>query len=209
MDQYGKVRVYIGPMYAGKTDSLVRVARERVRARQFGRIIPFEFIKPSFDTRDDDPRRIITHDEQGLQIEALVIPHDNPMRILEEPTVIAAQVVLIDEGQFFDAAIRRVVQRLFMDRKEVYFAGLDTDHLGRPFPATDGVAMLPFAKVFKLKSTCAYCGGEARFSIRLIDGRPAPVDSPQFMVQGKGAAYKPACPVCFMTELGKVGINPF
>lgn len=205
-----KIRVHVGPMYAEKTGSLYNKARRLLRARGYGLDVSFVWIKPSRDNRDDDPTVIRDHDGRSLEgVRAIVVESDEPELILENPEVASAHVVFIDEIQFFGPSLGVVVMRLFMAGKEAHLAGLDTDHLGRPFPSTANVVLLPGAKVYKHAALCAYCGAAAWFSLRLIKGKPAPADSPTFMTEHREAEYKPACPSCFQAKQAEVGNNVF
>lgn len=205
-----KVRVHVGPMYGEKTGSLYNLARRLLRAREYGLDVAFAWVTPSRDNRNDDPTVIVDHDGRKLEgMRAVVIRSDEPERMLEQPEIMAAHVLLIDEIQFFGADLGNVVLRLFMAGKEIHLAGLDTDHLGRPFPSTASVVLLPFAKVYKHAALCGYCGEDARYSLRLIDGRPAPADSPTFMVEHREAEYVPTCLKDFVAKNEEVGNHVF
>ncbi|MFA5107040.1 MAG: hypothetical protein WC497_01790 [Patescibacteria group bacterium] len=205
-----KVRVHVGPMYAEKTSSLYNLARRLLRARGYGLDVAFVWVKPSRDNREDDPTEIMDHDGRKLEgVRAVVIKSDEPESMLGNPEVMAAHVVFIDEIQFFGPNLGNVVLRLYMAGKEIHLAGLDTDHLGRPFPSTASVVLLPFAKVFKHSALCGFCGEEAPYSLRLINGRPAPADSPTFMVEHREAEYVPACLGDFVAKHEEVGNHVF
>jgi thymidine kinase len=76
----------------------------------------------------------------------------------------------------------------------VICAGTDTDFRGEPFgpmPQLMAVAEV----VDKLHAICVLCGGPASRNQRLIQGRPAPYDSPTIMV-GAADAYEARCRAC-------------
>ena len=73
-------------------------------------------------------------------------------------------------------------------------AGLDTDFRGEPFgimPQLMAVAEV----VDKLHAICVMCGSPASRTQRLIDGKPAPYDSPTIMV-GAADSYEARCRAC-------------
>jgi thymidine kinase len=76
-----------------------------------------------------------------------------------------AQVVAIDEAQFFDMGIVEVADRLADEGKRVIIAGLDMDYRGRPFgPMPYLMAIAEF--VTKLHAICVYTGELAHYSHR-------------------------------------------
>jgi thymidine kinase len=77
----------------------------------------------------------------------------------------------------------------------VICAGTDTDFRGEPFgpmPSLMAVAEV----VDKLHAICVLCGGPASRNQRLIEGKPAPWDSPTIMV-GSTESYEARCRMCF------------
>jgi thymidine kinase len=77
----------------------------------------------------------------------------------------------------------------------VILAGTDTDFRGEPFgpmPSLMAVAEV----VDKLHAICVLCGGPASRNQRLIEGKPAPYDSPTIMV-GSTESYEARCRMCF------------
>ncbi|MFH1598356.1 MAG: hypothetical protein ABIB97_04815 [Patescibacteria group bacterium] len=213
------IRVYIGPMWAGKTEEKAfGKLRAVLRAIEHGAEVTGIFIKPSRDTRDEDPTRPKSHGGHELpEFPAQIIDAKNPSVMLTDEDVLAADVIVIDEGQFFDPDIARVILNLYHRYgKYIVFCALDTDHLGQPFPASAAVAMLPEARIYKIKATCIDCGRRATRSMRLIDGKPAPPDDHRFRVQtGEGGPaedepevdYVPLCLEDFVKRQWDAGID--
>ncbi|MDD5342281.1 MAG: hypothetical protein PHI73_03020 [Patescibacteria group bacterium] len=205
-----RILAFIGPMCSGKTEKLCAVARQIIRMRQHGQDIPFVWLRPSRDTRDAGTDQIVSHGGPQLEgIEIVIINAQRPSDMLRHPKVRAAKVVLVDEGQFWGRGLRRALLKLYQQGKSVFFAGLDTDHMGRPFTTTADVVLMPEVKVYRLRdAVCIRCGEGATRSLRLIDGMPAPRDSPQFLVQGtKGVSYEPVCLSCFIQVYQDIGIR--
>jgi thymidine kinase len=102
-----------------------------------------------------------------------------------------AEVVAIDEAQFFDNRLIDVANSLANDGKRVLIAGLDMDYLGRPFePMPQLMAIAEY--VTKLHAICAESGGIASFSQRIVnsDGRILVGESEAYEPRSRGS-YRP------------------
>jgi thymidine kinase len=76
----------------------------------------------------------------------------------------------------------------------VVLAGTDVDFRGLPFGALP--TLMCIAEVVdKLHAICVVCGGPATRNQRLIDGAPAPWNSPTIMVGGR-ESYEARCRHC-------------
>ena len=78
--------------------------------------------------------------------------------------------------------------------------GLAFDFRGEPFGSTPDLALLAEDRCMWMTSYCTKCGMRAAFPQRLIDGAPAPYDSPQIHVGGDeptspAAKNTSSCPV--------------
>jgi thymidine kinase len=121
------------------------------------------------------------------------IPVDSSSQLMQrlDPTV---QVVAVDEAQFLDDGIVRAATALAERGRRVILAGTDTDFRGEPFgPMPELMAVAEV--VTKLHAICVLCGAPASRNQRLIQGRPAPYDSPTIMV-GAADAYEARCRAC-------------
>jgi thymidine kinase len=117
----GWIEVIAGCMFSGKTEELIRRVRRAQIARQ--RVAIF---KPMIDTRYSADH-IVSHSEARIPSNVVQSSSD----ILSQ--VGDAQVVGIDEGQFFDIGIVDVAERLADEGRRVIIAGLDQDYRGKPF----------------------------------------------------------------------------
>ena len=92
----------------------------------------------------------------------------------------AADVLAIDEAQFFPDLVPFTTGAADVGGKTVIVAGLDGDFRRRPFGGVG--ALLPHAdSITKLAAACAHCGAPAHFSVRLAPGggaTPTPPGSP-------------------------------
>src|SRR5437899_10651659 len=93
------------------------------------------------------------------------------------------EVVAIDEAQFLDGGIVTVANALADRGVRVIVAGTDSDFRGEPFGAMP-ILMAAAEIVDKLQAICVVCGGPATRNQRLVNGKPAPRDSPAILGGG-------------------------
>ena len=178
--QKGWIEVICGPMFAGKSEELIRRVKTLSYAQQ--KIVAF---KPAIDNRYDKSA-IASHD--GEKYQAFAIKSAEDILPLVESDV---QVVAIDEVQFFKDSIVSICESLADRGVRVIVAGLDTDFRGEPF----GVMPLLLARaefVTKLSAACTVCGCAATRTQRLVDGKPANYDDPIILVGAK-ESYEARC----------------
>lgn len=175
--RHGHIEVICGSMFSGKTEELIR----RLKRAQFARQ-NVEIYKPTIDTRYSE-NNVVSHDANSIKS----MPVDAPDSILLLAS--DAEVVGIDEAQFFDETLVSVCQQLSDAGKRVIVAGLDMDFLGKPFgpmPALMAIA----EDVTKVHAICVKCGNLAQFSHRIVKGEK------QVML-GEKDEYEPLCRDCF------------
>lgn len=178
--QKGWIEVICGPMFAGKSEELIRRVKTLSYAHQ--KILAF---KPSVDNRYDKSA-IASHDGEKYQAYA-VNSVDDIKNLIEEGT----QVVAIDEVQFFGESIISLVEELADKGMRVIVAGLDTDFRGEPFgPMPELLARAEF--VTKLSAACTVCGCAATRTQRLVDNKPASYDDPIIQIGAK-ESYEARC----------------
>ncbi|MCW2960775.1 MAG: thymidine kinase [Thermoleophilia bacterium] len=178
----GWIEVVCGSMFSGKSEELMRRLRRAQIARQ-----QIAVFKPLLDNRYH-ATDVVSHD--GTRIEAR--PVDTSAEILR--MVGDAQVVGIDEAQFFDAGVVDVAVRLADEGRRVVVAALDMDFKNEPFgPVPHLLAVAEF--VDKLQAICQVCAGPATRTQRLIGGRPASPDEPVIRLGAK-ESYEPRCREC-------------
>lgn len=180
----GWIEVITGVMFSGKSDELLRRVRRAHIAKK--RVQLFNSL---LDSRYEGPTRLTSHD--GAEMEATPIHTARELRDLVNPET---DIVAIDEVQFLDHDIVNVSQWLADRRVRVILAGTDSDFRGRPFgPIGDLLAVAEI--VVKLHAICVQCGDLATRNQRLIEGEPAPAESPIFYVGGAGQ-YEARCRRC-------------
>jgi len=151
----GRIEVICGCMFSGKTEELLR----RLRRAQIARLNVL-VVKPERDVRYGK-HAVVTHNKD--EIPCVTVGRVDEIVPLAED----ADVVGIDEAQFFDRGLVDVAEELANDGKRVLVAGLDQDFRGRPFgpiPALMAVA----EEVYKTLAVCTVCGAPAHRSQRLV-----------------------------------------
>jgi thymidine kinase len=104
------------------------------------------------------------------------------------------EVIAFDEVQFFarDSGFFQLVKHLLDDGYDVLASGLAFDFRGEPFGSTPDLALLAEDRCMWMTAYCTKCGGRAAYPQRIINGNPAPYDSPQIQVGGD-ETYEPRC----------------
>lgn len=117
---HGRIEVICGSMFSGKTEELIRRLRRAKIAKQ-----KVEIYKPAIDTRYSD-EDVVSHDANAI--------HSTPVSTAAAIVELAkdAEVVGIDEAQFFDDELVRVCINLADAGKRVIIAGLDMGFSGCP-----------------------------------------------------------------------------
>ncbi|MEM7417413.1 MAG: thymidine kinase, partial [Gemmatimonadota bacterium] len=160
----------------------------RVRRAQIARK-RVQLFKSRLDARYGGETRISSHD--GSEIDAHSVGKATEIRDLVHPET---EVVAIDEVQFLDDGIVEVTQWLADRKVRVILAGTDMDFRGEPFGPM-GLLLATAEIVHKLHAICVQCGAPATRNQRLIDGEPAPAESPVIEVGGPGL-YEARCRDC-------------
>jgi thymidine kinase len=173
----GWIEVIVGCMFSGKTEELIRRIRRAQIARQ--RVSIF---KPGIDSRYSRDH-IVSHSEARLQSTVV----SSSAEILQMAG--DAQVVGIDEGQFFDSGIVEVAESLANQGKRVIIAGLDQDYRGKPFdPMPQLLAVAEY--ITKTLAICVVCGNPA-------DRTQRTTPSHERVLVGAKDSYEARCRKCF------------
>lgn len=173
----GWIEVICGGMFSGKTEELIRRAK---RAHIAGQQVIV--VKPAIDNRYSE-EEIVSHNENSLP--SIVVDTADQIVLLTGN----AQVVCIDEAQFFDQRIIDVANTLANDGKRVIVAGLDMDFEGRPFePMPQLLAIAEY--ITKLHAICSESGLMAHYSQRIVE-------SGDRILVGETDAYEPRARHCF------------
>jgi thymidine kinase len=108
-------------------------------------------------------------------------------------TVHDADVILINEGQFFSDLLDIVLDMVEVENKKVYICGLDGDFKRSKFGQISD--LIPYCdKLTKLQSLCSLCrnGTKGIFSHRVSQ------ETSQVVIGSDN--YKPLCRTCYIRE---------
>jgi thymidine kinase len=201
----GYLELILGPMFSGKSSRLVEIYKQCNFCN-----IPVAVINHSIDKRYDDTL-LSTHDkvmipciqtnklrdiwyyDEGLQgsekngniIDNQVVLH----RLDDSCKLITADVILINEGQFFEDLLP-AINHMLQHNKKIYVGGLDGDFERKKFGQI--LDLIPLCdKVTKMTSLCGICknGTPGIFSKRITS------EKEQTVVGSDN--YIPVCRNCF------------
>ena len=185
----GWVEAIVGPMFAGKTEELIRRVKRMDYAKK-----QYMIFKPAIDNRYSKTE-IVSHNKKALK--AISISHGSDIkRQLKKDT----QAIVIDEVQFFDESLVKYAKELAEQGYRVICAGLDTDFRGEPFGIVGPILAIS-EKVTKLTAICSVCGEEATRTQRIINGMPAYYNDPVILV-GEKESYEARCRCCHTVLMG-------
>ena len=178
----GYLELILGPMFSGKTTTLLKIYSQCKFCN-----IPVSVINFEGDTRYCDSSMLSSHDKhmipciKGSSIKQIFI--DNKEELDK------SEVYLINEGQFF-TDILEVIDLVENRNKRVYICGLDGDFQKNKIGSL--IDLIPHCdKVHKLRALCSECkdGKQALFSYRITD------ETDQVVIGVDN--YKPVCRKCY------------
>lgn len=173
----GWIEVVCGSMFSGKTEELIRrITRAKIANQKV------ELFKPNVDVRYDETL-VVSHNENSVQASAV----GSSLNILLMAN--DANVVAIDEAQFFDDELVYVAEKLAEQGKRVIIAGLDMDYLGKPFGCMPKL-MAVAEYVTKVHAICMVCGDLANHSYRKTK-------NDALIMLGETDTYEARCRYCF------------
>ncbi len=147
----GSIEVICGSMFSGKTEELL----DRIKQVKLENL-KIAVYKPKVDTRYDS-KNIVSHNKN--YVEAIAIT--DPKEILNTDV----DVIAIDEAQFFNNSLIKIVSILANKGIRIIVAGLDMDFQGEPFGPMPKLLAIA-EKITKVHATCVDCEGEANYSFR-------------------------------------------
>jgi thymidine kinase len=173
----GWIEVICGSMFSGKTEELIRRLKRAKIANQ-----KVEIFKPTIDTRYDETE-VVSHNQNSISS----TPVSSSLNILLMND--DADVIGIDEAQFFDQELVFVCEKLAEQGTRVIIAGLDMDYLGKPFgPMPTLMAIAEY--VTKVNAICMVCGDIATHSFRKTNEN-------NLVMLGEKDTYEARCRFCF------------
>jgi thymidine kinase len=170
----GRVEVVAGPMFAGKTEELLRRVRRAVIA---GRRV--QVFTHALDTRSGG--RLASHAGLDFPSEAVSSAGEVLGRIGPDTDMVA-----IDEAHFFGPELLEVVAGIAEQEIVVAVAGLDVTFEGQPFEPLPSLMALA-ERVDKLTAICTVCGADAIFHVRVA---PSGASDTELVPEHVGGAEK-------------------
>ena len=119
----GSLKIIIGSMYSGKSTEMIRLLG---RYKQLNKSILA--INHSLDDRYDK-NKIVTHNQQKMDCLSV----DKLMPLLDNEDYINADIIAIEEAQFFTDLYDFTIQSIDIHNKIVIVAGLDGDYRKKAF----------------------------------------------------------------------------
>lgn len=179
----GWIEVITGPMFAGKTEELIR----RIRRLQYAKrnIVVF---KPKIDFRYADDE-VVSHNDSRTKS----IPITKASEIMDNIDA-DTDVVAVDEIQFLDEEAVEICEYLADQGIRVIVSGLDRNFRGEPFSFMPKLLSLA-EDVTKLSAICVKCQSPATRTQRIINGKPANYNDPIILV-GAQDSYEARCRSC-------------
>ncbi|MDO8168013.1 thymidine kinase [Candidatus Phytoplasma melaleucae] len=189
LNKEGFIEVICGPMFSGKTTELMR----RINFLQTSHV-KFLVFKPAIDNRYSLKCELVNHNSETFP--ALLINKSEEILhfISKEQNI---KFLIIDEVQFLDNEIEKILNDLSYKGVCIIVAGLDLDFKGRPFGSMPYLLSIA-DKVIKNKSLCFICGNEASRTQRIStnDNKSSFVEDESIILVGKDNYHKPCCRKC-------------
>lgn len=188
----GHLSIFLGPMYSGKTSKLIEVCNSYTKNGT--KVLVINYAR---DTRYTDKPLLVSHDKTSVpcilvsklsevfcssEMNNDNVNNDNMNRFM------IAEVIIINECQFFPDIVEWVKMAVNTYNKRVYIGGLDGDFERKPFG--NWLDLVLFCdSITKLSSKCGLCKiSNAIFSHRLTK------EKEQIVI---GNNYIPLCRQCY------------
>lgn len=185
----GYLELILGPMFSGKTTRLIEIYNKYNRSSKKICVINY-----SMDTRYHD-KMLSTHDQ--VMIPCIFSTAINSL--MDGQNIKDADIILINEGQFFEDIYESVVELVETMKKKVYICGLDGDFKRNKFGKL--LDLIPLCdNIVKLHSNCNHCDNEAIFSYRITD------ETSQVAIGSTN--YIPLCRSCYNNMEKKCKLMP-
>jgi thymidine kinase len=172
----GELVLILGCMFAGKTETLLAKAHRYLIAKK--KIV---LIKYRGDNRYS-VQDICSHSAKSMKATFAV----DKLKDVDEKSIADADVILIDEGQFFPDL--ELADNWAKD-KTVIISALKSDWKKEPFPSI--AKIIPCVdELIPLRAICSQCGEEASHTKKMVP-------SQETILIGGSESYQPRCRRCF------------
>lgn len=173
-----KFEIFCGPMFSGKTESLLRSLDRLFYAKVEYALFKLKRDDRYSDKKDDKKVKVVSHAKTAMEAIDIETPLDIYTWCQKHPHI---KHIGIDEIQFlpthdsdtleplaFDVV--KLVKQLKMQGYHIIASGLDMDYKGDPYGLMPQLLAIA-DNVEKLKAVCFVCGADAGFSTRLSDNQ--------------------------------------
>lgn len=175
----GYLELIVGPMFSGKTTALLDIYEQNKDKS----IVVLNY---NLDKRYDESM-LSTHDKKMIPCIHVNMISEIWKKQSNHP-IHSAELILINEGQFFDDLFEIVLDMVENGKKHVYICGLDGDYQRKKFGNL--LDLVPHCdKITKLNANCV-CGKPAIFSHRFVHVKN------QVLI-GSSDSYIPLCRDCY------------
>lgn len=192
--RYGKLTLYVGPMFAGKSSRLLLDYKASSDVEPFGKLL----VKPEIDNRYADDK-VVTHDKVSEPCFTIKKLNELPLKGYFRKLYKAFEQykerdsdsyfrLYIDECHFFEDLVPSIKHFLSLGI-DVICAGLDVTSTGDVFKNMEGAFGLA-DKIVKLRGRCQFCMGHSKYTLRKFS------DDREVLVGGE-ESYIPVCGSCF------------
>jgi thymidine kinase len=183
----GYLEIILGPMFSGKTTRLLEVYNHYSYINKNVAVLNYAEDKRYHESM------LSTHDHKMIPCIMTLDLNDvwKNEKNIHYRELHNADVVLINEGQFFKDLKEVVLDMVEHQYKTVYICGLDGDFKRQKFGEI--LDLVPYCDIVtKLKSLCSVCknGKRALFSHRVTE------DTNQISIGSSN--YKPLCRSCYL-----------
>jgi thymidine kinase len=183
----GYLELILGPMFSGKTTRILEIYNHYSYIQKRIMVINYAEDKRYHETM------LSTHDHKMipcvLTVDIKKMWNDPLNKHYSE--IRSSDVILINEGQFFNDLLETVLDMVENANKTIYICGLDGDFLRNKFGEL--LDLIPYCNnVVKLKSLCSKCrnGKPALFSHRVTE------ETHQISIGSDN--YIPLCRSCYL-----------
>jgi thymidine kinase len=185
-ERVGSIEVVLGPMFAGKTEEMLRLVRRHTAAGRKCIVV-----KHTSDKRYGDDDAVYTH--SGFKMAAM---KTQDLTTITDSTLRGYDAVFVDEGQFFAHLETMCTHWAEHLGKVVVVSALSGTFERKGWPEVE--QLCPKAdKVTYITAVCADCGQDAPFSWRKTDDRSVEV-------VGGSEKYDAVCRACYLRRAKEV-----
>ncbi len=186
MQQDGKFILFIGPMNSGKTNALIIALNRYIAAHR--KVVLFRRPEDKRFGPADSSSEFLVVSRNSLQMPA--VPVESLCEAVKrDPALLEADVIGVDEGQFFDD-LCLFAEQMTVIGKVVIVAALNGTYQQQPWPViSKAIAMADKTTFYTAICVRPNCGKDAPFSHRISDDT-------ELKVIGGSDKYESLCRGC-------------